>query len=127
MQRKTQKVTTGHHHHVLHRDAPEAHGPCRPMHPSRRLSVVVRIAVLGAWLGIGTWSLTPAPACAAQGEGEEDECFDFSDYVPDNVSVAGCWECDRDVHWLESLFSWSWKFTLECTSDDGSTITFEVE
>ncbi len=76
--------------------------------------------MVGACLAIGAWALAAVPVCAAESSGD---CFDFSDYLPDNVSVDGCWDCDVDVHWFASLFSWSWKFTLSCTSDDGSTMT----
>ena len=82
--------------------------------------------MVGVWLGLGAWSLAPAPACAVQEQDSDEECYDFSEYLPDNVSIDGCWECDTDVHWFASLFSWSWKATLNCVSgDDAMTIELD--
>lgn len=76
-----------------------------------------------ACLAIAAWAFKPTSACAATASGE---CFDFSEYLPEEISIDGCWDCDVDVHWLSSLFSWSWKVTLDCTSEDGSSYTVSV-
>lgn len=81
------------------------------------------IVVATACLTMAASSVVLTPPSAASDTGD---CFDFSDYLPDNISIAGCWDCEVDVHWWDSLFSWSWKFTLDCTSGDGSTYTVSV-
>lgn len=93
--------------------------------PSRKLRRILTwpASFAAACLTIAIWLHSSATACAASDPGD---CFDFSEYLPGDISIDGCWDCDVDVHWWDSLFSWSWKFTLDCTSEDGSTYTISV-
>ena len=116
-----QKQETTAHHRGEHLDASgnDSRGPRTPQ--VRRLAL--GIAMVVTCLGLGGLSLAPVPVCAAESGGD---CFDFSKYLPDNVSIDGCWECDVNVHVWSSIFSWKfWKVTLTCTSEDGTTMTID--
>lgn len=89
-------------------------------------SMMTTCVVLRFFATVMTFMVAVAVPIGATTVAQEDNCFDFSEYLPDNITVDGCWTCDRDVHWWESLKALKWKVTFHCTSDDGSTLTVGI-
>lgn len=55
-----------------------------------------------------------------QDEGPPPEECDDMEFLPDGVSIDGCWQCDRDLHF--GLSFWCIDATWTCTSGENTLV-----
>lgn len=74
--------------------------------PCRRVSLML-VGLTAAGVVVGTPRTTPI-GCATTSElaalsvaGQEDDCYYFSERLPEGVEIEGCYQCteDKDVDW----------------------------
>lgn len=69
---------------------------------------------------VGTLAAGPETDIEPESQGD---CYDFG-VLPDGVSIEGCWNCDKDVHWGWSF--WCVDVTLSCDDGEGNSLEIDI-
>ena len=84
-----------------------------------RRSRFAALVVSAGILLVGVLLVSPDAYGATPVRANDDDCFDFSEYLPDGVTIDGCWECDISPR-LDWSF-WCLDVTITCSSVDPET------
>jgi len=94
----------------------------KAIHRPRRAALVVLALVQGVAVTAFAPSevIGPKHGCAMQdSEVRKEEC-DEMEFLPEGMSIDGCWQCDRDLHF--GLSFWCADATWTCTDGENTLV-----